>query len=145
MPKPSPAPAGFFWQRGNRNDWMLCRKGATEACVVCGISDPGCLTYMHIHEEDVRSSPDRSPDQDPRRVIRGCYNHHFGVYGRYRVSTEFLLERERIWIEEPSRRPQPHPRDIELTQRESLGCEWTGGRWEQLPLLARMHGERDRE
>jgi hypothetical protein len=84
-------------------------------------------------------------NQDPHRVFCTCWIHHHGFYAHYQLTTEELLEAERVWIEAPNRRPQPHPRDIELMQRESLGCEWTGKRWEPPPLLTRMRGDRERE
>jgi hypothetical protein len=106
-----------------------------DACVVCGISDPRWLTWMHIHPEDLHLSPNR----DPLRVFRGCWLHSHGAYAHYQLPTEWLLEAERIWIEEPEHRPQPDPRDIELMQRESLGCEWARKRVVAPgPLLARM-------
>jgi hypothetical protein len=85
---------------------------------------PDWLTFAHIHKEDLHLS-----DGDPTRVFRLCWNHHNGSYRQYRISTEELLECERVWIEEPARRPQPPPRDVELLQRPQLGCEWTGGRY----------------
>jgi hypothetical protein len=134
MARPSERYPGFDWQRASR-DWELFRIGATEACIHCGIFEPDWLTWVHIHSEDLHLSP----DGDERRVFRGCWNLHFGCYGRYRVPGEYLLELERIWNEEPEHRPQPHPRDIELMQRVSLGCEWAPKRVVVPgPLLARM-------
>jgi hypothetical protein len=134
MPKPRQAVPGFFWMRGNRGDWQLCRDGATEACIWCGISHPRWLTWAHIHKEDLLLSP----DQDWRRVFRLCWRESHGAYAHYQLTTKELLAAEEVWINNPSKRPQPHQRDIELMQREILGCEWTGGLWELPPLLARM-------
>lgn len=131
MPKPFSTPPGFVWQRGNDGDWQLCRKGATEACIWCGIWHPGWLTWAHIHKEDLLLSPDRLP----HRVFRLCWLHSHGAYGHYQLTTAELRAAEEIWINNPSGRPQPDPRDIALMQRVSPGVEWSP-RW--LPLLARM-------
>jgi len=111
-------------------------EGASTHCVYCGRRP---VTFAHIHEEDLHSSPNR----DWRRVFCLCGHHHNGCYAQYTLSTEELLEAERFWIEQPSRRPKPDERDSELMRRESLGCEWSGKRWEPPPLLARF-GSGDR-
>jgi hypothetical protein len=92
-------------------DGQLRRVGATTHCVGCGLPPPW-LNFAHIHEQDLHLS-----DGDPCRVFRLCWNHHHGAYAYYQISTRELLECERIWIEEPEHRPQPHPRDNELVQR----------------------------
>jgi hypothetical protein len=84
-----------------------CRRGATTHCIYCGL--PNWLTFAHIHREDLHLS-----GGDPTRVFCLCWNHHNGAYRQYRILTEELLEYERIWIEEPARRPQPPSRDDEL-------------------------------
>jgi hypothetical protein len=111
-----------------------CRRGATTHCIFCGL--PDWLTFAHIHPEDLLLS-----DGDPTRVFRLCWNHHPGAYRQYRISTEQLLEYERIWIEDPARRPQPPSRDDELLQRPRLGCEWTVGKYPIPDLLQRMATE----
>jgi hypothetical protein len=100
----------------------LCRDGATGHCIYCGL--PDWLTFAHIHKEDLHLS-----DGDPKRVFRLCWSHHHGAYRQYRISTKELFECERVWIEEPAHRPEPHPRDVELLQRPQLGDEWTGGKY----------------
>jgi hypothetical protein len=96
------------------------------------------VAFAHIHPDDL----DLSPNRDPRRVFATCWHHHHGCYAHFLISTEELLEAERIWIEEPEHRPTPHPRDVALMRRVSLGCERTGKRF---PLLQRMIEGRDRE
>ena len=105
MPKPRQAVPGFFWMRGNRGDWQLCRDGATEACIWCGISHPRWLTWAHIHKEDLLLSP----DQDWRRVFRLCWRESHGAYAHYQLTTKELLAAEEVWINNPSKRPQTAP------------------------------------
>jgi hypothetical protein len=143
MARPSERYPGFFWVRGSRGRELL-RIGATTPCIYCGmpiLRPQGFYRSREIHEEDLHLTLNR----DPRRVFATCWRHHHGCYAHYLISTEELLEAERIWVEESEHRPKPHPRDIALMQRHSLNCEWTGKRFEPPPLLRCMVKGRDRE
>jgi len=105
----------------------LCRVGADDACICCGMPDlPGFLTHAHIHPRprDLRLSPDGSK----KRAFRLCWFHHHGWYDQDYISTKELIEKEDAWI--AGRRPKPHLRDRALAQDVKAGrlkrdCRWT--------------------
>jgi hypothetical protein len=115
---------------------QLRRRGATEACIVCGIPAlPGTTAFAHIHWRDVHLSP-RS---DPTRVFCLCWHHHHGCYDQGYIITIGLLRAEEVWVEN-KRRPKPHRRDIAMMKRVSNGdvtrqCAWTEKRLERRPIF----------
>jgi hypothetical protein len=115
---------------------QLRRRGATEACIVCGIPAlPGTTAFAHIHRHDLHLSP----CNDPTRVFCLCWHHHHGCYDQGYIATIELLKAEEIWIEN-KRRPKPHPRDIAMMKRIEdrdivRQCAWTERRVDRRPTF----------
>jgi hypothetical protein len=110
-----------------REGRYLCRVGADDGCIWCGMPDlPGFLTWARVHERprDLRLSPDRSD----KRAFRLCWSHHHGCYDQNYITTKQLIEAEDAWI--AGRRPKPHLRDRALVKNIKAGrlthdCRWT--------------------
>ena len=115
---------------------QLRRRGATEACIVCGIPAlPGTTAFAHIHWRDIHLSP----CSDPTRVFCLCWHHHHGCYDQGYLTTIDLLRAEEVWVEN-RRRPKPHRRDVALMQKVINGdvarrCTWIERRLERQPTF----------
>jgi hypothetical protein len=69
--------ARVFERVSGSQGMQLRRRGATDACIVCGMPAlPGVLTFAHIHLRDLHLSP----HNDPTRVF--CSTFGFGTRTR---------------------------------------------------------------